>query len=281
MTLGSFPWGNDDLASRRKALLATLAAQALLLLLLLLTGFAPQLPLPGEQGIAISFGREDAVNTRPRPAMQRPTPSSPSIPDNPAPQPEESTLTQDFEDAPTLKPKAVRNPTAVAPATREKPAAKEPENHQQVDQSALFPGRPAQESDKEAESDTENRAGTNTPLFPGAAHGGHGGDGKEGTARGNGAQGHGISYNLNGRSALQLPQPDYPKQRGGRVVVKVLVNRNGAVVKAEPGEPGSTTFDQSLLEAAKKAALSTRFDVKSDAPEFQTGSITYIFQLKQ
>ena len=260
MTLGSFPWGNDDLASRRKALLATLAAQALLLLLLLLTGFAPQLPLPGEQGIAISFGREDAVNTRPRPAMQRSTPSSPSIPDNPAPQPEESTLTQDFEDAPTLKPKAVKNPTAVAPATREKPATKEPENHQQVDQSALFPGRPAQESDKEAESDTENRAGT---------------------ARGNGAQGHGISYNLNGRSALQLPQPDYPKQRGGRVVVKVLVNRNGAVVKAEPGEPGSTTFDQSLLEAAKKAALSTRFDVKSDAPEFQTGSITYIFQLKQ
>ncbi|HNY09536.1 MAG TPA: energy transducer TonB, partial [Tenuifilaceae bacterium] len=75
------------------------------------------------------------------------------------------------------------------------------------------------------------------------------------------------------------PKPDYPKQKEGRVVVEVTVDNHGNVTKAIAGIKGSTTLDTDLLKAAEKAALSAKFDVSSNAPSFQVGTITYIFRL--
>lgn len=91
--------------------------------------------------------------------------------------------------------------------------------------------------------------------------------------------GEGITYNLSGRSALSLPKPTYPGQEEGTVVVQVTVDKSGTVTKAEPGVKGSTSLDAGLLNAAKKAALSTRFNENKNAPAFQTGTITYRFVL--
>jgi len=91
----------------------------------------------------------------------------------------------------------------------------------------------------------------------------------------------GVGYSLSGRNALSLPKPEYPKQKSGNVVVRVSVDRNGNVVTAEPGKPGSTTLDNDLLKAAEKAARMAKFDVKPNAPASQTGTITYIFKLQQ
>jgi len=49
---------------------------------------------------------------------------------------------------------------------------------------------------------------------------------------------------------------------------------------AEPGYKGTNTLDESLLEAARKAALKARFNAKSDAAYTQTGTITYHFVLQ-
>ena len=65
------------------------------------------------------------------------------------------------------------------------------------------------------------------------------------------------------------------------MVVKVWVDRQGRVLRAEAGEKGSTTFDSSLLQAAQTAALRATFDVTADAPDTQMGTITYVFRLKQ
>lgn len=91
--------------------------------------------------------------------------------------------------------------------------------------------------------------------------------------------GEGITFNLSGRSAETLPKPTYPGQEEGIVVVQVTVDQNGVVTKAEAGVRGSTSLDTGLLNAAKRAALSTRFNQDKNAPAFQTGTITYRFVL--
>ena len=66
----------------------------------------------------------------------------------------------------------------------------------------------------------------------------------------------------------------------GVVKVQIKVDRNGKVVEAIPGAKGSTTLDSYLLKVAKRAALSSKFDSNGDAPVYQLGTITYIFDVK-
>ncbi len=97
-----------------------------------------------------------------------------------------------------------------------------------------------------------------------------------------GGTGTGISYSLDGRSVIgSLVKPEYNVNDYGTVVVQITVNKDGAVTVATPGVKGSTTMDSRLLEAAKKAALTARFNkiTSPDAPTYQRGTITYHFKL--
>ena len=86
---------------------------------------------------------------------------------------------------------------------------------------------------------------------------------------------------LKGRTVVgTLPKPAYSVQKGGTVVVDILVDRHGNVTSAVPGGTGTTVSDKTLWEAARKAALNTQFNVKADAPPQQAGTITYIFKLQ-
>jgi TonB family protein len=76
-----------------------------------------------------------------------------------------------------------------------------------------------------------------------------------------------------------LPKPNYPGNEEGIVVVQVTVDKNGTVTKAEPGVRGSNTANPELIAAAKKAALSAKFNTDNNAPAFQVGTITYRFVL--
>lgn len=91
--------------------------------------------------------------------------------------------------------------------------------------------------------------------------------------------GEGISFNLSGRSAENLRKPEYPGQVEGVVVVEISVDKYGRVTKANAGVRGSTSLDPGLLKAAQNAALSTRFNEDTNAPAFQSGTITYRFVL--
>jgi hypothetical protein len=100
---------------------------------------------------------------------------------------------------------------------------------------------------------------------------------KYGPGRGTGNMGAGISNSLSGRTATSTPKPGFSGREDGIVVVKITVDRNGRVTAAEPGQRGTTTMNSELHDAAKRAALQSKFNVDENAPAFQTGTITYRF----
>ena len=85
-----------------------------------------------------------------------------------------------------------------------------------------------------------------------------------------------VSYNIKGRYKTYLPSPVYKCEFGGKIVVAVVVNRQGRVIKAEVVDAESNK-DDSLREVAVDAALKSEFNVDEKAPERQTGTITYNF----
>lgn len=96
------------------------------------------------------------------------------------------------------------------------------------------------------------------------------------------SSGSGVSYSLEGRNVVgPLKLPAYPGQETGTVVVQITVNKDGRVISAVPGVRGSTTMDSKLLDAAKKAALTARFNKITDpaAAFSQKGTISYNFKI--
>jgi len=85
-----------------------------------------------------------------------------------------------------------------------------------------------------------------------------------------------VSYNIKGRYKTYLPIPVYKCEFGGKIVVAVVVNRQGRVIKAEVVDAESNK-DDSLREVAVDAALKSEFNVDEKAPERQAGTITYNF----
>ena len=107
------------------------------------------------------------------------------------------------------------------------------------------------------------------------------GDGGTGTGSGGtgaGSGGNRVSYELGGRRSQSLPLPRYDSQVEGRVVVEIRVNSEGRVTQATPGQRGSTTLNETLLSAAREAAMQTRFEPSNVST--QVGTITYNFVLR-
>jgi TonB family protein len=107
----------------------------------------------------------------------------------------------------------------------------------------------------------------------------------DGTGTGNGVgtgtgNGVGPSFDLNGRASKFLPKPDYAAREQGTIVVKIWVNKDGVVTRAEAGARGSTSSSQTLYRLAQQAALRARFSANHEAPEEQKGTITYHFVLQ-
>ncbi len=260
------------MTSKAKGYIGSFVVHIVILVLLILFGFSTPLPLPGEQGILINFGDNNfgAGQREPRPAPleTQPVESTPE-------RVEQTPITQDFEDAPSI------------PAPKPKPVPEKVEDKKPVEKPKEEP-KPVEEKPREA----DRRA-----LFPGQkTDGGTTGEGNTGTTGNQGdpggstdsqnrtggltSGGDGISFSLGGRGALSLPKPDYPSQKSGTVVVEVTVDRNGNVINARGGVRGSTTNDTELINAAEVAARRARFDVSQNAPASQQGTITYVFKLQ-
>jgi hypothetical protein len=85
-----------------------------------------------------------------------------------------------------------------------------------------------------------------------------------------------IVYYLENRYHRRLPIPVYLSQGGGKVIVDITVNRQGAVIQAEPRK-SSGIRDEQLYLYAKAAASRTVFNADPSAPEPQRGTIHYTF----
>lgn len=86
-------------------------------------------------------------------------------------------------------------------------------------------------------------------------------------------------YGLNGRSLVSKGQVKQDCNEEGRVVVKIIVDRNGNVVSATPGVKGTTNNNPCLLDPAKKTAFKHKWNLDSNAPSQQVGFVVVNFKL--
>ncbi|KJS07576.1 MAG: hypothetical protein VR77_00700 [Flavobacteriales bacterium BRH_c54] len=94
-----------------------------------------------------------------------------------------------------------------------------------------------------------------------------------------GGTGNGVDFSLAGRSMVKVKKPNNPTQEDGKVVVEIVVDKNGKVIRATPGARGSSTTNPTLYKISKEAALEARFNVKADAPAEQKGTMTFVYIL--
>ena len=88
-------------------------------------------------------------------------------------------------------------------------------------------------------------------------------------------------YGLNGRSLANQGKVQQECNEEGRVVVRIVVDRNGKVIQAQPGVKGTTNNAPCLLEPARKTALLHRWNSDANAPAQQIGFVVVNFKLGQ
>ncbi len=113
----------------------------------------------------------------------------------------------------------------------------------------------------------------------GASGGADSGKGSpNGSVAGTGGSGGG-NYQLATRSVIERPKPRYNCDGEGIVVVKVYVDRNGVVKRADgQDQKSSTTTNDCLVRRAEEAALKTKWNPDPNSPELQVLTISYNFQ---
>ena len=264
----------------KKGIAGTVITHVIILLIIFLFGFRTPLPLPEEEGLLVNFGFTDQGYGFTEPAMR---PVAEASEQRAAPQEiEEAMITQDFEESPTVAEKKnpiVKKEDKNAPVvktneekkTKEKEYPKtdvQPEETPRIiDTKSLFPGKKNNGGESEGIIEGTGNQGIETGTENSSNYIGTGG-------------GSSVSFSLEGRRPVNLVRPDYQYQKGGIVVVEIIVTKEGLVREARAGVKGSTTTDSYLCNVAEMAAKKSKFDVKPDAPAEQRGTITYHFKLE-
>ncbi len=259
----------------KNGILGTIIFHNILLLILLFFGFVEPKEPPGIEGILINFGEEEYGRGISEPAESKetsriPEQLTPPSEDISVSESKDEIITQDFEKAPAVqKKKSEKKQDASKVENKIKEEEQKPvEKPKQVDTRALYPGK--NKASESSSSEGIEKAGGNQGRPEGNMD-------SESYSLG---MGEGVSFDLEGRGFVSLPKPELNFQKQGVVKVEITVDRQGNVVNANPGVKGSTTLDTYLLNAAKSAALRSKFTIKSDAPFHQKGYIIYHFKLQ-
>jgi len=85
-----------------------------------------------------------------------------------------------------------------------------------------------------------------------------------------------IEYFLENRYHVSLPIPIYLAKGGGKVIIEIIVDRQGRVTQAKTAT-GNKVRDEQMLMYAQAAALKTMFNADPKAPAAQKGTIHYNF----
>lgn len=270
---------------------AKITALIVFILLLLIFIVGPKyMDPPLEYGIVVNFGTTDygSGNIQPKKPVkseieeinepQKIVESNPEISKLQETK-EEKVLTQETEESIAIKKKEVAEKRIIAEA--EAKTKKEAERIERLKKEqeakkkkldALIGGIGKSDGTDTGSEGNDNRAGDKGQLD---------GDPYESNYFGNlGSGSEGVGYGLNGRGRPEnfkvLPDCD----EEGSVVVEIHVDRNGKVVNAIPGKKG-TTGNICLYDAAKKTALSYKWQADSKAPEKQVGFVLVNFSVTQ
>ncbi len=273
-----------DTQHKKKSFTLTTLLLSALLLLLFYIGLS-YLDPPIENGISVNFGAMDfgsgnvqpkeLIKTAPKEEVQPPQKVEETVKEIPK-QKVEQVLTSDDVDAPVIPPKKKE--------VKETPKI-EPKPKEEVKKPVETP-KPSQ-STADALSSI-----INGPKNDGTATGGEGDDkraGDKGQPDGDpyatsyyGSPGSGSGtggFGLNGRSLVNKGKVQQDCNEEGTVVVRIVVDRNGSVVSAEPGVRGTTNNHPCLLEPARKTAFMHKWNLDSKAPNQQVGFVVVNFKL--
>jgi len=270
-----------DTRHKKKSFTITTILLSLLILLMFYVGLS-YLDPPLESGISVNFGTTDfgsgkiqplkKIKTDPEPKKEPPKETPPVT----SKEKQEDLLTDDKEDTPVIPPKKV--------TPKETPKV-EPKKEEVT--------KPVEEPKKPSKSTTDALSSIlNSQKSDGTATGSEGNDNKagdKGQPNGDpyassyygspGTGSGGLGYGLNGRRLASSDKFRQDCNESGTVVVKIVVDRSGKVVSAEPGVKGTTNASACLLEPARRTALAHRWNPDSNAPERQIGFVVVNFKL--
>ncbi len=273
----------------RNSAKVTALITVILVLLLFVVG-APYMDPPIEYGVSVNFGTSDVGQGDVQPLkpiksepvdINKPAEVEPIMAEaSKASEQKESVLTQEDEEAivikkqreAEMKAKAIADAKAKAEADRIAKEKRElEEKKKKLD--ALIGGVSKSDGTATGGEGNDNRAGDKgqldgDPYAPSYF-------GSPGTGSG------GVGYGLNGRGKATYSTLKQDCNESGMVIVKIVVNRNGNVIEAEPGVRGTTNTAACLLDPAKKIALSHRWASDANAPAKQIGFVKVNFKLGQ
>ena len=293
-----------DTRHKKKSFTLTTALLSALLLLLFYIGLTYMDP-PIENGISVNFGTMDfgmgnkqpekKIKSEPLDIPEPPNPPeqavSEAVPEEVEEEvvekeaPSEKVLTQESEESIKIKQQREAERKAAEAA---KKAKAEAERIAREKREAEERKRREQEA-KRAKLD-ELIGGIN--KSEGTATGSEGDDNRPGdkgqpdgdpyatSYYGSPGSGSGTGgYGLNGRSLVSKGKVQQQCNQEGRVVVRIVVDRNGRVISATPGVKGTTNNNPCLLEPAKKTAFMHKWNLDSNAPSQQVGFVVVNFKL--
>lgn len=279
----------------KKSLAITTVVYALLILLLFLLRFWPPSDMKimgggGGGGIEMNFGdsnfgmgdnsKSEVLNVKDE--VKAAT----------APTPDENIISDDNADDNVVVPKKENIKVKPVPVIKDvKPAVVKPKVSKSADDAltSILGNKGGDGNDTKSgnKGNANGSLNSNGYLGNGSGNGTGGGNGTgNGTGNGKGigpgnggGNGGGSGYSLGNRKALNKPQPDYTCQEQGRVAVQVSVDRNGNTISVTAGVQGTTNTAKCLLDQARIAAMNTKWQADSNAPEKQVGKIIYTFSL--
>lgn len=288
-----------------RGIIGTITFHVILLILLIFLGFSTPLPLPGEEGVEVSLGYDDGgynVSSEDLPQNSSPPEKEKETEENPVNETspenleksaeeviEEDYITDNNEDTPSIEDLKEKN----EPEEEEK-NNEEQQNEEEINKQQDKP----EESPPEETEKKQNKPRSTKHIYKGPKQTDDGSDKPEGDTDqpgsggipngskdvdnkiGEGGMGNGISYNLGGRGAKNIPIPPNDSELIGYIVVSIKVNREGKVITAKAGVKGTTIFDLELQKLVERYAKQAEFKTATKTtPEFQVGTITYKFVL--
>ena len=286
---------------------ARITALIALILLLLLFVVGPQyMDPPEEYGVAVNFGTTDFGSgnkplSEPRKAVEDKVveeevveevqPEETKVTPTEAATKAEEIMTQENAEAIAIKKQKEAEAKAKAAEAKAKADAKAAAEKVEREKREAEEKKRAEEAEKRRKLD--NLIG-GVKNADGNTDGGEGPDNQGGNKGqldgdpyapsyfgGSGPGKGGIGYGLGGRG---MPSKRIFKQdcnEYGLVVVRIEVNQQGKVIKAEPGIRGTTNTDPCLLEPARKIALSHKWPADPEAPTTQVGFVSINFDVGQ
>ncbi|MEH1009359.1 energy transducer TonB [Winogradskyella sp. ECml5-4] len=278
-----------------------------LILLLLLFVVGPQyMDPPEEYGVAVNFGTTDfgsgnkplsepkkAVEEKivEESAVEEVVPEESQVTPTEAATKAEEVMTQDNAEEIAIKKQKEAEAKAKAAEEKAKAEAKAAAEKIEREKREAEEKKRAEEAEKKRKLDAmiggvknaeDNTDGGEGPDSQGGNKGQLDGDPYAPSYFGGSGPGKGgVGYGLGGRG---IPSKQIYKQdcnEYGLVVVRIQVNRQGKVIKAEPGIKGTTNTDPCLLEPAKKIAMSHKWPADPEAPTTQVGFVSINFDVGQ